>query len=32
LKNSDHILIATHTHPDGDAIGSLIAMGLCRYS
>ena len=29
LKNSDHILVATHTHPDGDAIGSLIAMGLC---
>jgi bifunctional oligoribonuclease and PAP phosphatase NrnA len=29
LRNSDHILVATHTHPDGDAIGSLIAMGLC---
>jgi len=29
LKNSNHILIATHTNPDGDAIGSLIAMGLC---
>lgn len=29
LKNSDHILVATHTNPDGDAIGSLIAMGLC---
>ena len=29
LKNSNHILVATHTHPDGDAIGSLIAMGLC---
>ena len=29
LKNSDHILVMTHTHPDGDAIGSLIAMGLC---
>ncbi|MBN1930349.1 MAG: bifunctional oligoribonuclease/PAP phosphatase NrnA [Desulfobacterales bacterium] len=28
LKNSDHILITTHTNPDGDAIGSLIAMGL----
>jgi len=28
LKKSDHILIATHTHPDGDAIGSLIALGL----
>ena len=29
LRNSNHILVATHTHPDGDAIGSLIAMGLC---
>jgi bifunctional oligoribonuclease and PAP phosphatase NrnA len=29
LKNSDHILVATHTNPDGDAIGSLVAMGLC---
>ncbi len=29
LKNSSHILIATHANPDGDAIGSLIAMGLC---
>ena len=29
LKNSNHILITTHTNPDGDAIGSLIAMGLC---
>ena len=29
LKNSNNILIATHTNPDGDAIGSLIAMGLC---
>ncbi len=29
LKNSDHILVATHKNPDGDAIGSLIAMGLC---
>lgn len=28
LKNSRHVLIATHTNPDGDAIGSLIAMGL----
>lgn len=28
LKKSDHILIATHTHPDGDAIGSLSALGL----
>jgi phosphoesterase RecJ-like protein len=28
LKNSHHVLLATHTNPDGDAIGSLIAMGL----
>ncbi|MCF8025839.1 MAG: DHH family phosphoesterase [Desulfobacteraceae bacterium] len=28
LKNSKHILLATHIHPDGDAIGSLLAMGL----
>jgi phosphoesterase RecJ-like protein len=28
LKNSSHIIIASHTNPDGDAIGSLIAMGL----
>ena len=28
LKKSSHILIATHTNPDGDAIGSLLAMGL----
>ncbi len=28
LKNSNHILIASHKNPDGDAIGSLIAMGL----
>jgi len=28
LKNSNHIIIASHKDPDGDAIGSLIAMGL----
>lgn len=28
LNNSDHILVVTHTDPDGDAIGSLIATGL----
>ena len=28
LKNCNHILISTHTSPDGDAIGSLIAIGL----
>jgi phosphoesterase RecJ-like protein len=29
LKNSHHILVVSHTNPDGDAIGSLIAMGRC---
>jgi len=28
LKNSRHVLVATHANPDGDALGSLIAMGL----
>ncbi len=28
LKNSTHILIVSHAKPDGDAIGSLIAIGL----
>jgi phosphoesterase RecJ-like protein len=28
FNNSSKILVAAHTHPDGDAIGSLIAMGL----
>jgi phosphoesterase RecJ-like protein len=28
LKNSRHILVVSHTNPDGDAIGSLIAAGL----
>jgi len=28
LKNSSRIFIATHTNPDGDAIGSMVAMGL----
>jgi phosphoesterase RecJ-like protein len=28
LKNSTHILVVSHAKPDGDAIGSLIAMGL----
>jgi bifunctional oligoribonuclease and PAP phosphatase NrnA len=28
LKNSHHILVVSHTNPDGDAIGSLIATGL----
>jgi phosphoesterase RecJ-like protein len=29
LKRSKEVLLASHTNPDGDAIGSLIAMGLC---
>lgn len=28
LKKSRRVLLASHIHPDGDAIGSLIAMGL----
>jgi len=28
LKNSRSLLLATHVNPDGDAIGSLVAMGL----
>jgi len=28
VKRSDHILIASHTEPDGDALGSLLALGL----
>jgi phosphoesterase RecJ-like protein len=28
LKNSRQVLLATHIHPDGDAIGSLLALGL----
>jgi len=28
FNNSSKILVATHAHPDGDAIGSLIALGL----
>jgi phosphoesterase RecJ-like protein len=28
IKNSRHILVVSHTNPDGDAIGSLIATGL----
>jgi len=28
LKSRNHFLLVTHTGPDGDAIGSLIAMGL----
>jgi len=29
LLNSEHILIASHIAPDGDAVGSTIAMSLC---
>jgi bifunctional oligoribonuclease and PAP phosphatase NrnA len=28
VNNSQHILLASHIHPDGDALGSQIAMGL----
>lgn len=28
LRNNNNILVVSHNHPDGDAIGSLIAMGL----
>ena len=28
LLNSNHILLASHTNPDGDAVGSTIAMGI----
>jgi len=28
LKNSKHVLLTTHIKPDGDAIGSMIALGL----
>lgn len=32
LNNSNHVLIASHTNPDGDAIGSLLAVGLALNS
>ena len=28
FNNSNKIIVVTHAHPDGDAIGSLIAMGM----
>jgi len=28
LKKSKYVLLASHIHPDGDAIGSTLAMGL----
>ncbi len=32
LKASKSVLVATHVNPDGDAIGSLLAMGLALES
>jgi len=29
LNKSKNVLVVSHANPDGDAIGSLIAMGLC---
>ena len=28
LENSRSVFLATHVNPDGDALGSLLAMGL----
>ena len=28
LRSSHSILVTSHTHPDGDAVGTLLAMGL----
>ena len=28
LLNSNHILLASHTNPDGDAVGSTLALGI----
>lgn len=28
LRDSNHALVVTHNNPDGDAVGSLIALGL----
>ena len=28
IKDGEHILIASHAEPDGDALGSLVALGL----
>ena len=28
IKSSDHLLLASHSDPDGDAVGSLLALGL----
>jgi phosphoesterase RecJ-like protein len=32
LKKSSHVLVVAHTSPDGDAIGSLIAMGISLWA
>ena len=32
MKNSEHVLVTSHINPDGDAIGSLLAMGLSLYA
>jgi len=28
INSSDHLLLASHSDPDGDAVGSLLALGL----
>ena len=28
IKGGQHILIASHAEPDGDSVGSLVALGL----
>jgi phosphoesterase RecJ-like protein len=28
IKSTDHLLLASHANPDGDAVGSLLALGL----
>ncbi|MGD9193188.1 MAG: DHH family phosphoesterase, partial [Desulfobacterales bacterium] len=28
IKSTDHLLLASHADPDGDAVGSLLALGL----
>ena len=28
IKDGQHLLVASHAEPDGDAVGSLIALGL----
>jgi phosphoesterase RecJ-like protein len=29
IKRARHVFLASHSDPDGDAIGSLLALGLC---